>query len=301
MILVAGATGSLGFEICRLLAEDRSQVRALVRPTAPPAKIEKLRALGVALAEGDVRSQESVAAACREVNAVVSTVATTLSHRPGDSLEEVDLAGTRNLIDAAVSAGAKRFLYVSFSGTSNTGPTPLTEVKRSVEAYLRRGPLAHTILRPTFFMETFLGPSLGFHARERRAKIYGSGQRPVSWIAIEDVARFAAKTIGSPSAENVTLELGGPEALSPLAVVDIYEALAGAPFELETVSEQELIEQAEEARDPYVKSYLGLTLALARGDAIEMTSIRATYPFRMRTVREYAELALSAGGERTQR
>jgi uncharacterized protein YbjT (DUF2867 family) len=289
MILVAGATGSLGFAICRRLAEDGRRVRALFRRST--AKVDALRSLGVECMEGDVRSVESVAAACRGVGAVVSTVATSLSQRPGDSLETVDIAGTRNLIDSAARAGAGRFLYVSSSGTSNTGPTPFTEVKRSVEAYLRKSPISHAILRPTFFMETFLGPTLGFFAREQRAKIYGSGQRPVSWIAIEDIARFAARALESK--ENVTLELGGPEASSQLSVIDVFEEIGGAPFELETVSEQELLLQLEQAHDPYLKSYVGLTLAMARGDAIDMTAIRATYPFRMITVRDYAEALLS--------
>jgi uncharacterized protein YbjT (DUF2867 family) len=82
MQLVAGATGTLGFEICRRLRAQGEPVRALVRRAADRSKIEQLADLGVGLAWGDLKDPASVAAACRGATGVLTTVAPTLSRQP---------------------------------------------------------------------------------------------------------------------------------------------------------------------------------------------------------------------------
>ena len=74
MILVAGATGVLGGLVCQRLRDRREAVRALVRASSDPARKERLRAMGVELAEGDLRDRASLDAACRGADTVVSTV-----------------------------------------------------------------------------------------------------------------------------------------------------------------------------------------------------------------------------------
>lgn len=59
-ILVVGATGLLGSDICKLLIEQGRSVRALVRATSDPAKVENLRTLGVEILQGDVRDLASL-------------------------------------------------------------------------------------------------------------------------------------------------------------------------------------------------------------------------------------------------
>ena len=73
MNLVVGATGMLGSEICRQLAAAGKPVRALVRATSDPAKVEKLVAHGAEIFEGDVREPASLAVACQGASAVIST------------------------------------------------------------------------------------------------------------------------------------------------------------------------------------------------------------------------------------
>src|SRR3954465_5098012 len=108
MILVAGATGFLGGEVCRRLVDSGESVRGLVRVTSDPAMVERLRAIGVETVIGDVRDRDSLDAACRGVRTVVSTVTTTRSRQPGDSIEATDEAGQLALVDAARDAGAER-------------------------------------------------------------------------------------------------------------------------------------------------------------------------------------------------
>ena len=60
MVVVAGSTGVLGFEICRRLRERGHPVRALVRVTSNPDKVTALRTLGCEIAVGDLRDRGSV-------------------------------------------------------------------------------------------------------------------------------------------------------------------------------------------------------------------------------------------------
>ncbi|EMR01242.1 NAD(P)H azoreductase [Cesiribacter andamanensis AMV16] len=116
MILVVGATGYLGSEICRRLVALQQEVRALVRPTSDPGALARLRSLGVQLQVGDLKNPTSLAQACQDVDTVFSTATTTRSRQQGDSIETADGQGQLNLVHAAKSAGAGRFIYVSYSG-----------------------------------------------------------------------------------------------------------------------------------------------------------------------------------------
>ena len=64
MYLIAGSTGLLGSEICRLLRKEGKPVRALVRATSDQNKIDHLRKCGAELIQGDLRERASLDTAC---------------------------------------------------------------------------------------------------------------------------------------------------------------------------------------------------------------------------------------------
>ena len=67
MNLVIGATGRLGSEVCRQLAAKGKPVRALVRATSDPGKVEALRSCGAEIVQGDLRDRASLSAACQGI------------------------------------------------------------------------------------------------------------------------------------------------------------------------------------------------------------------------------------------
>src|SRR5690242_11864098 len=86
MILVVGATGMVGGEICRLLAESNRPFRALVRASSAPSKIEALARLGAEIVRGDLRDPASLAAACRGAARVIGTAsAMPFAYVPGEN------------------------------------------------------------------------------------------------------------------------------------------------------------------------------------------------------------------------
>src|SRR3954470_9493753 len=105
MVLVVGATGLVGMEVCRRLRMRGEPIRALIRSTSAEEKVEQLRSLGAELVIGDLKDPASLQRACDGVNAVISTASSTLSRQPGDSIDSVDQEGQLNLVSAARSAG----------------------------------------------------------------------------------------------------------------------------------------------------------------------------------------------------
>jgi uncharacterized protein YbjT (DUF2867 family) len=287
MLLVVGATGMLGSEVCRQLVAAGTPVRALVRRSSASTRMRELRALGVELVEGELQDPASLAAACVGVRCVVSTASAILAQRPGDDLRSVDHEGTLALIGAAEAAGVSHFVYVSISGRIDV-ECALVRAKRAVEDRLRLASgMTHTILRPTAFMESWLTPALGFDIGAAQAHILGSGRNRVSWIAIADVARFAVAATSHAFMRNVTQELGGPQALSTLDVVQQCEELGSAPFELEFTDEETLERRYLCEADEPARTFAALQLAMARGDAIPMHRLLAFFPFELGTVRQH--------------
>jgi uncharacterized protein YbjT (DUF2867 family) len=292
MNLVVGATGLVGGEVCRLLAAAGQPVRALVRPTADPAKVAHLTGLGSEIAAGDLRDRASLDRACRGATLVITTATATPPawNPPANTIETVDLHGQIGLIDAAREAGVARFIYVSLTMDANF---PLRTAKRSVEQHLKQSGLTYTILRPSYFMEAWLSPLVGFDFPNAQATIYGLGHNKLSWISLADVARFAGACLDHPAARNAIFELGGPDALSPLDVVGIFEEIGGRPFDIQHVPEEALRAQLAGAPDALQQSFAGLMLCYAAGDLIDMRATLQAVPLQLTSVWDYARRVLT--------
>jgi uncharacterized protein YbjT (DUF2867 family) len=165
-VLVVGATGVLGMEVCRQLAAAGNKVKGLLRTSSQNEKVNGLHELGVETVTGDMKDPQSLYQAFQNVDAIISTATSTVSHQEGDSIETVDLAGELNLAEAASAAGLQHVVFVSFPPL--TPEFPLQSAKRAVENRLKSKNFSYTILQATYFMEIWLGPVLGFdcaHAR----------------------------------------------------------------------------------------------------------------------------------------
>lgn len=289
MVLVVGATGLVGSEICQRLIRRGERVRALVRETSSKEKIEALRLAGVELCVGDLKDPGSIAAACRGVDAVISTASSTLSRQAGDSIEAVDAGGQLSLVNAAKDANVGRFLFVSFRRPPGIS-FPLGDAKEQVEMAVRS--LNFTVIQASWFMEVWLGPALGFDYANAAARIYGPGTSPISWVSFRDVAEICAVALRHPSAERRTIEFGGPEALSPLEVVARFEKTGGRPFRVEHVPEAALRAQFEGATDSMQKSFAALMLGYLHGDAIDTAPVVDTFGIKLTSIDEYTRSVL---------
>jgi len=290
-VIVVGATGFLGMEICRQLVDAKRKVKALVRTSSDLAKVRALQQMGVETVTGDIKDPASLKNAFNEVGAVISTASSTLSRQEGDSIESVDGAGQLNVVEAANNAGVKQFIFISFCPLY--GEFTLQTAKRKVEKQLRESKMNYTILQPTFFMEIWLSPAVGFDFPNSKATIYGEGINKISWISLKDVASFAAASLNNTAAMNAVIELGGPDAFSPLEVVKIFEQHMGSSFALEHVPKEAIYAQKNAASDSLSESFASLMIAYAEGNVIDMTETLNKYPTRLTSIKDYVKQVMS--------
>ncbi|HEV2116344.1 MAG TPA: NmrA family NAD(P)-binding protein [Terriglobales bacterium] len=287
-ILIVGATGFVGQATALRLHPGKQQVRGLVRGGATHPKANGLQAAGVTVVEGDLTRPETLATACAGIETIVCT-ATSMPTAANDGLRQVDLEGTLALIEAAERAGVQRFVYTSYSGNLRFA-SPLETAKRTCEDRLLKGRMQTIILRPSYFMEMWLGPHLGFDPEKGSARIYGSGETKVSYISAFDVADFAVSAaVKKIDKKHAILEMGGPDALSQLEAVGVFERALGKKITVEHVPAEALHQQHQSATDPLQKTFAALMLGYAQGDVIQgAKETAAQYGVQLRSLAEYA-------------
>ena len=216
------------------------------------------------------------------------TTATSMPTGANDGLRRVDRDGTLALIEAAERAGVKKFVYTSYSGNIRED-SPLETAKRECETRLLEGPMQAVILRPSYFMEVWLSPALGFDPANGSARIYGSGEAKVSYISAFDVAEFAVVSATRKHREkNTILEMGGPDAVSQRDAANIFEQALGKKVELNVVPVDAIRGQLA-STDPLQKTFGALMLAYTQGDVIPgARDLAGEYGFSLRSLAEYA-------------
>jgi len=288
VILVAGSTGFVGGDVALKLKNRGHSVLALARGGGLNPKSRRLLDAGIEVLDGDFTRPDSLFAACSGVEVVVTT-ATSMPSGADDGLRHVDHQGTLGLIDAATRQGVRRFVYTSYSGNIQED-CALSTAKRDCETRLLCSPMEAVILRPSYFMEAWLSPALGFDPIGGAARICGSGEAKVSYISAFDVADFAvaAATKIYPQ-KNVVLEVGGPEPLSQLDAVFLFEQALGKEIKLDHVPVEALRAQHQSSSDPLQKTFAALMLGYANGDTVKDAAATAqAHGIRLASVADYA-------------
>ncbi|MCA9899201.1 MAG: SDR family oxidoreductase, partial [Anaerolineales bacterium] len=224
MFLIIGGTGALGSAATRLLLQRGHKVRVMTRN---PQSATALKKLGAEVVQGDLRDKASLARACDRVDGVLAA-AHSIMGRGAESSVQVDSLGHKWLINVAQEAGVRHFVYTSAFGVSPTHPAEFYRIKHEVEQYLQHSGLAHTILRPTAFMESHAHMLIGQPILEKgKVQLFGQGENPRNFVAAQDVAQFAAMALTLPQMAGATIDIGGPENWTNMEVVRLYERLAG--------------------------------------------------------------------------
>ncbi len=242
-ILVTGATGFIGWHLCRALRVRGHEVRALVRPGAA---ISDLEALGVERRTGDVTVPASLPHALEGIEAVAH-LAGVLNASRDSTYDRVNREGTMHLAVACHDQALRRFAFVSSlaaQGPSAPGHPhrhagdehPYNAYGRSklaAEAILRREAAEHglpvTILRPA----TVYGPrdpevaAWGRLARLRLLPIVDGME--MCFLHVEDLVSLVADVLERDDAPVGPFFVSDGECHRMERVADLVERLAGAP------------------------------------------------------------------------
>jgi hypothetical protein len=95
-------------------------------------------------------------------------------------------------------------------------------------------------------------------------------------------------SIDNPAAQNAVIQLGGPDDLSVLDAVRIFEQESGQTFELQNVPDEALRAQIAAAPDSLRKTFSGLMIGLNEVGTIDMKETLRNFPIQLTSVREYA-------------
>lgn len=201
MILVTGATGTVGSELVTRLAERGETVRAMTRR---PKEIQVPP--GVEAVYGDAEDPGSLDAAFRGADAafLMSAQPVGSAPRPTHILA---------LVDAARRAGIGRLALLSTYMSGEGGTDPLTVWQAEAEAAVTGSGLAWTLLRPGRFMTNTLGwaPMIA-----RGDAVYVPyADLPAVSIDPADIAEVAALALTTGAHDGAAYQLTGPEALTP--------------------------------------------------------------------------------------
>jgi len=212
-ILVTGASGFVGRRVVARLRETGRRVRALVRPTST-RRMEVAEDLEVA--ECDIQSRESVAAAARGCAGCIHLVGI-LRQRGEATFQTVHVEGTEHVVAACREAGVRRLVHMSALGVERGVDTPYFRTKEAAEARVRESGLDWTVLRPSVIH----GPRGDFTiqmarmvARPGPVPLVGYGLQVLQPVWVQDVASVAAGALGREGTVGRAYDVGGPDVLT---------------------------------------------------------------------------------------
>ncbi len=222
MILITGATGFVGRRVIERLVAGQQPVRALTRDDTRASVLPS----GVEVAKGDVLDTESLSQALDGVDGVIHLAA--VIREIGDlTFQRVNYEGTKNVLEAAKTAGVQRIVYASTVGATSNPAVPYLYSRWMAEEEVSRSGLAHTIIR---FSVGFGEGDEFFNQLAALVKLFplvpvvGDGKAVFQPIAVEDVARCIIESLRRDELVGKTIDIGGPEYFTYDEMIELIAA-----------------------------------------------------------------------------
>ncbi len=212
-ILVTGATGLLGRQVCAALGRDGRRHRALVRVTS---NRDVLAGAGSWMCEGDLTRRGSLDAPLEDVETVLH-LAGVVRSKDAERNRAVHVDGTRNLLEAAKAAGVRRVVAVSSDTVLRSRRGVYAQSKKEAEDLLRAATgVEVVILRPPMMIGPH-SPHLASMLKAARLPVLPlpgglAMRRPVGvWDVADAVVRCI--DLAPDDLPDEPIDLPGPEAL----------------------------------------------------------------------------------------
>jgi len=211
MILITGASGSVGKAVLQEASRREFKVRAMYRSKEDAAKAPS----GCEAVLADFADKQSLRKALDGVDSVYVVCS------PIPQLVELE----SNMLDACKECGVKHVVLNSALGAGDY-PKSFPGWHRKVEDQLKASRMRHTILRPNGFLQniaTYNAPSI----RAQGAFYASMGDAKVSYLDVGDIAVVAVEALQGGAHSGKTYELHGPEAISNHELAKRISKVAG--------------------------------------------------------------------------
>ncbi|WP_394840610.1 SDR family oxidoreductase [Pendulispora brunnea] len=195
MILVSGASGTIGRYVVKHLKARGEKFKALVRDEA------KGRALECDFVVGDFDQPETIARAMQGVTRFFLNT----------NVSERVVRQQNTAIDLATRAGVELVVKLSSPGASPDAQMPQTRSHGEIEAHLRAAGIAWVILQPTVFMQNLLRNADTLHAQRKIFGSYRDGK--IGFIDADDIGACAAAALTGEGHAGKSFVLTGGESL----------------------------------------------------------------------------------------
>lgn len=253
-LLVTAASGHLGRLVVDTLLEREVPASQIVVGVRTPSKVDDLAARGVRVVELDYARPETVAPALEGVDRVLLISGTDADR----------VAGHRNVIDAARTAGVERLVYTSAPRVDEIDYALGADHKATEEAIAASG-LSATVLRHNWYTENYLDAVA--RAADTGQIVAAAGDARVASASRRDYAEAAAIALTTDDLAGRTLEVGGDVAWTYDDLAAAASEVLGRPVTYVAVSTQQLAAGLQEAGlDAGTAAFVaGIDDAIARG------------------------------------
>ena len=211
MMILTGATGTVGSALMRALPHDEVRLRALAHSGAGRTAIESH---GLEAVVGDFDQPETL------VSAFAGGDRLFLLSPPHPN----QVVREKAAIDAAKRAGVAHVVALSIMGADRSSPSALARWHADIDEHLIDSGLEYAILRPAGFMQTHLWPIETVRSEGRGYGMTGDGA--AAFIDGEDIAAAVAAALTGATDGRSVVELTGPAAITmPQAAVELAEVI----------------------------------------------------------------------------
>ncbi len=220
-LLVLGGTGTLGRQIVRKALNEGFQVRCLVRNFRKSAFLKEW---GAELIYGDLVMPETIPLALIGTTALIDCA----TGRPDDSysIELIDMQSKYILIEAAIKAKIKRFIFFSIVNSYRYIDIRLVMLKNMIESRLRKSSLSFTIFCiPGFFQG--LIPQYALPILDQKSIWLTSEESSISYISTQDVACIVVKSLSISQFNNKYIPITGNKSWTSLDIINLCQRISG--------------------------------------------------------------------------
>jgi uncharacterized protein YbjT (DUF2867 family) len=289
-VLVAGGTGYLGKYVIQEFNRQGFWVRALTRNEKKLSEIGPFGEPAVAdiiddVFMGEVTRPDTLTGLCEDIDIVFSSIGLT-RQKDGLSFQDVDYQGNKNILDQAVIARVKQFIYVSVLNAHLMEHLAIVKAHEDFVRALKTSRIPYTIVRPTGY---FSDISEYFKmTKSGRAYLIENGDNRLNPIHGADLAKVCVDAVEDLEDE---IPVGGPSVFTQREIAQLAFSVLGQSPKISTIP-LGLAKAAIRLMRPFSRHTADLFEFFVSGAEHDMVAPQ----YGHRTLSEYFRQLVSASG-----